>query len=147
MTKRQNYNKFYKREHTALLARALIFAKGINPLKFARATIPIGRTECGSKPNTAEFKQIIQLAKMRRLCIKYQTQVMQQKSKKTTTKLDTLSQNRLVGQQQHFICQCKISLCPINKQLYCSYISIRTTHTPLSQHKAILKSWQYYVSP
>lgn len=39
---------------TALLARTLIFGKGMKPVKLAKATTPIGKTECGSKPKTAQ---------------------------------------------------------------------------------------------
>lgn len=44
---------FMEEKLTALLARTLILGRGMKPVKLARATTPIGKIECGSKPKTA----------------------------------------------------------------------------------------------
>lgn len=43
---------------TALLARTLIFGRGMKPVRSARATTPIGQTECGSYPSTESNHQL-----------------------------------------------------------------------------------------
>lgn len=45
---RWHYNTYKAAILTAVLARTLIFWRGMKPVRSARETTPIGQTECGS---------------------------------------------------------------------------------------------------
>lgn len=49
----QKLQKYLSYCLTAVLARTLIFWRGMKPVRSASATTPIGQTECGSYPKTA----------------------------------------------------------------------------------------------